>query len=175
MGVEKRTGNLGPIVASSHLASGAMPSLSEMEYALIVTSNAFNRWQSRCMDAAGLTGMTSLEIQVLHWTYHRDREKTLGDLCLMLNVEDTHLVSYAIKKLVGLGLISPGKRGKEKTVAITDTGRQACERYKEVREGLLVKSVLAMGIDENEMSTIAEMLRTISGQYDQASRGAASL
>ncbi len=166
---------IGPIVSSSHLASGAMPSMSELEYALIVTSNAFSRWTMRCMDAAGLSGLTELEIQVLHSTNHRDREKTLGDLCVVLNIEDTHLVTYAIKKLVGLNLVTTGKRGKEKTVRISKQGSEACARYKTIREGLLISSVKSMGVEEVDISNIASMLRALSGQYDQAARGAASL
>lgn len=166
---------IGPIVSSSQLASGAMPAMSEMEYALIVANNAFSRWTVRCMDAAGLSGLTQLEVQILHSSNHRDREKTLGDLCLMLNIEDTHLVSYAIKKLVALGLVSAGKRGKEKTVLVTKQGADACERYKEVREGLLISSVKALGLEDEDVSRVAGLLRSLSGQYDQAARGAASL
>jgi len=167
--------SVGPIVSSSQLASGAMPAMSEMEYALIVAGNAFSRWMVRCMDAAEPSGLTQLEAQVLHSANHRDREKTLGDLCTMLNIEDTHLVTYAIKKLVGLKLVETGKRGKEKTVLITQEGRDACTRYKEVREALLISSIQAMGVEEEDISRIAGMLRALSGQYDQAARGAASL
>ena len=166
---------IGPIVSSSQLADGAMPAMSEMEYALIVASNAFARWMVRCMDAAGLSGLTQLDIQVLHSANHRDREKTLGDLCTMLNIEDTHLVSYAIKKLVGLKLVTTGKRGKEKTVKITSVGSAAAAEYKKVREALLISSVKAMGLEEHDVSRVAGMLRALSGQYDQAARGAASL
>ena len=173
--VENSKPDIGPIVSSSHLASGAMPAMSELEYALIVTSNAFSRWTVRCMDAAGLSGLTELDIQVLHSTNHRDREKTLGDLCMMLNIEDTHLVTYAIKKLVALDLVTTGKRGKEKTVRISNEGSSACQRYKQVREGLLISSVKSMGVEEQDISKVAAMLRALSGQYDQAARGAASL
>ena len=166
---------IGPIVSSSQLADGAMPSLSEMEYALTVANNAFSRWMVRCMDAAGLSGLTPLEVQVLHSTNHRNREKTLGDLCTMLNIEDTHIVSYAIKKLVGLKLIAAGKRGKEKTVKITKSGEAAANRYKNVREALLISSIKSMGMEEADVSRVAAVLRTLSGQYDQAARGAASL
>jgi predicted MarR family transcription regulator len=166
---------VGPIVSSSHLASGAMPSMSELEYALVVASNAFSRWTVRGMNAAGLSGLTQLEVQILHSCHHRNREKTLGDLCLMLNIEDTHLVSYAIKKLVGLKLVSAGKRGKEKTVQVTQAGSDACERYKDVRETLLISSIQAMGLEESDVSRVAGLLRALSGQYDQAARGAASL
>ena len=167
--------SIGPIVSSSHLATGAMPALSEMEYALTVASNAFGRWMVRCMSAAGLSGLTPLEVQILHSVNHRDREKTLGDLCTMLNIEDTHVVSYAIKKLVSLDLVIAGKRGKEKTVKIADKGAEACDKYKEVREALLVSSIQSMGLEEADVSQIAVMLRALSGQYDQAARGAASL
>lgn len=170
----EKTG-IGPIVSSSQLASGMMPAMSEMEYALTVAGNAFNRWMVRCMDAAGLSGLTPLEVQILHSSNHRDREKTLGDLCVMLNIEDTHLVSYAIKKLVGLKMVTTGKRGKEKTVLVTEAGAAACEKYKEVREGLLISSVQTMGLNDSDVSQIAGLLRAISGQYDQAARGAASL
>ncbi len=177
MTIKSATDNsdIGPIVSSSHLASGPMPSLSEMEYALTVANHAFSRWMVRCMSASGLSGLTPLEVQVLHSTNHRDREKTLGDLCTMLNIEDTHVVSYAIKKLVSLELVVAGKRGKEKTVKISSTGALACEKYKEVREALLISSIAAMGLEEAEVSQIAKMLRALSSQYDQAARGAASL
>jgi len=174
---DKDNGTLtvGPIVSSSHLAEGAMPSMSEMEYALIVAHNAFSRWTMHCMDAAGFSGLAYLEVQVLHSTNHRDREKTLSDLCTMLNIEDTHLVTYAIKKLVKLGLATTGKRGKEKTILITDEGRAACDQYKMVREALLISSVKSVGLEAADLSRIAGILRALSGQYDQAARGAASL
>ncbi len=152
-----------------------MPALSELEFALTVTNNAFGRWIVRCMEAAGETGLNNLEIQILHSSNHRDREKTLGDLCTMLNVEDTHLVTYAIKKLVGLGLVTTGKRGKEKTVRITQSGKDACMRYREIREALLISSVRSLGLSDEEVSEFARLLRVLSGQYDQAARGAASL
>lgn len=173
-GALEKTG-IGPIVSSSQLASGNMPAMSEMEYALTVAGNAFNRWMVRCMDAAGLSGLTPLEVQILHSSNHRDREKTLGDLCVMLNIEDTHLVTYAIKKLVGLKMVTTGKRGKEKTVLVTEAGVAACNKYKEVREGLLISSVQAMGLNDSDVSQVAGLLRALSGQYDQAARGAASL
>ena len=48
------TGELGPIVSSAHLATGLMPSLSELEFGLILLGHAFNRWIVRCAAAAGV-------------------------------------------------------------------------------------------------------------------------
>ena len=68
-----------------------------------------------------------------------------------------------------------GRLGKEKTVQVTPAGEALCARYREVREALLVKSVLGTGVDPDQLSEIAARLRALSGQYDQAARAAASL
>ena len=167
--------DIGPVVSAAHLAAGAMPALSELEFALNVSVNAYHRWMVRCSAAAGIAGLTATEVLVLHQVNHRSREKTLADLCLVMNVEDTHLINYAVKKLATAGLVATGKLGKEKTVAITKEGEAACARYHELREALLVKSVRAMGLEEAEVSRLAGLLRAMSGQYDQAARSAASL
>lgn len=171
----KNTVKVGPVVSAEHLASGAMPALSEIEFALNIANNAYQRWMVRASAASGFASLSATDILVIHSINHRDREKTLADLCLVLNVEDTHLVNYSIKKLASLGLVKTGRRGKEKTAKITADGRAACERYRQIREALLVESVKSLGLDESEVSHIATVLRALSGQYEQAARSAASL
>lgn len=166
---------VGPVVLASHLASGALPQLSEMEYVLTVTTNAFHRWMVRCMNAAGQPGMTALDVLVLHGVRHKEREKTLSDLCVVLNVEDTHLVNYSLKKLEGMKLLTTGKRGKEKTAKVTEAGMETCERYHRIRENLLVESVCELGFNADELAKAARLLRALSGQYDQAARSATNL
>jgi predicted MarR family transcription regulator len=167
--------SLGPIVSSGHLASGAMPSLSEFEFGVTMLNHAFHRWMVRCMAAAGVPDLSPFDVLVLHNVNHRGKPKRLADICLVLNVEDTHLVNYALKKLEKLKLLKGGKAGKEKIVTITPAGQAACEKYREVREALLVQSVLGTGIDAKRLSAFAAELRTLSGHYDQAARAAASL
>lgn len=166
---------LGPIVSSGELASGAMPALSEFEFALSMTAHAFQRWIVRGMAAAGVPDLSPLDVLALHHINHRGKPKRLADICLVLNIEDTHVVSYALKKLEKLKLIRSVRQGKEKVVAMTPAGEKACARYREVREGLLVRSVLATGLDKARLSDIAAQMRALSGQYDQAARAAASL
>ena len=165
---------VGPVVSSAHLAASALPELSEVEFAVTMMNHAYQRWITRCADAAGAPGMAPMEVLVLHMTLHRDRPKTLADLCLMLNVEDTHLVNYAIRKLKEHGLIETGRKGKEKTVAITEAGAALCRRYREVREALLIETAAAIGVDPEEMSRLAALMRALSGSYDQAARAAAA-
>lgn len=167
-------GGFGPVVSSAHLANSGLPELSEMEFALTMANNAFHRWMVRCMTAAGLPGLTPLEVLIVHLVHHRARAKSLADICLVLNIEDTHLVSYAVKKLQKHGLVTAGRSGKEKTVAITPAGAAYCAQYGRVREALLIRSVEQLGLDRAELSRLAALLRTLSGSYDQAARGAAA-
>jgi predicted MarR family transcription regulator len=152
-----------------------MPALSELEFGLIIASHAFHRWMVRAMAAAGYPDLSALDVLVLHNVNHRGKAKRLADVCLVLNVEDTHIVTYALKKLEKLKLVKSGRKGKEKVVSITQSGEDACRRYAGIREALLVKSVLDTGVDTASVSKIAAQLRALSGQYDQAARAAASL
>lgn len=162
------------VVSASHLAQGNFPSLSEMEFALTMTNNGFQRWIVRCMAAAGVPGLNALEVLILHLVRHREREKTQADICLVLDIEDTHTVAYAVKKLEGMGLVTTGRRGKEKTVRSTQEGDKACDKYKEVRETLLVNTILEAGLNAEDVSRLAGLLRVLSGHYDQAARSAAA-
>jgi predicted MarR family transcription regulator len=166
---------LGPIVSSAHLAAGQMPALSEFEFGLMMVSHAFHRWTVRCAAAGGVPGLSPLENMILHTVHHRGRPKRLADIALVLNVEDTHLVTYAVKKLEKAGLVKGEKIGKEKAVSITRKGAEACARYHEIREALLIQAVKSFGTDAAALSQIAKEMRALSGLYDQAARAAATL
>jgi len=168
------------IVSSAHLVSERAQELSEFEYGLTVASNAFGRWVTRCLAAAGIPDLSSLDVLVLHSVNHRARAKRLADICFVLNIEDQHLVNYALKKLEKLGLVGRTRRGKEVFWATTDAGRDACQRYREVREACLVEALGALrGVDGTEIgpeiADLARLLRALSGLYDQAARAATSL
>lgn len=167
--------SIGPIVSSAHLAEDSLVELSALEYGLIVSSHAFHRWMVRAMAAADYPDLSALDVLVLHTVRHRGRPKTLADVCLVLGIEETHTVTYAIKKLTRAGLVAGGKRGKEKTVWVTEAGEEACTKYREIRERLLVAGVADLGIEPELLERLAGLLRLMSGQYDQASRAAATL
>lgn len=166
---------VGPIVSSAHLASGNAMELSELEFGLIVAGNAFNRWMVRCMNAAGLPELSPLDVLVLHSVNHRNRAKKTADICLVLNVEDSHTVTYALKKLLKHGVVVSDKRGKETYYSVTEEGMTVCRRYREIREECLVDSLRSLGFSGADTGAVAGFLRGISGLYDQAARSAASL
>lgn len=163
------------IVSSSHLVSVRSPELSEFEFGLNTAYNAYSRWVVRCMGAAGVRDLTFLDVLVLHHVNHRGRAKRLADICFVLNVEDTHLVTYSLKKLVGLGLVAGERVGKEATYATTTAGTAACAKYREIREQCLTSN-FTEGSDENaEIGELARLLRVLTGLYEQAARSATSL
>src|SRR5690606_13039635 len=51
-----------PIVSSAHLASEKLTALSEFEFALMMSGNAFARWIVRCMTAAGQPDLAALDV-----------------------------------------------------------------------------------------------------------------
>ena len=163
------------LVSSAHLVSAKSHELSEFEFGLIIAGHAFNRWVVRCMAAAGIKDLTTLDVLLLHHVNHRAREKKLGDISFMLNIEDTHVVSYSLKKLVSLGVVQSEKRGKEVVFFTTSKGQDYIQRYREIREACLVSSLRADDSENLELGELARFLRTLSGLYDQAARAATSL
>jgi predicted MarR family transcription regulator len=162
-------------VSSAHLVSERSRELSEFEFGLILAGNAFDRWVVRCMAAAGLQDLSTLEVLLLHHVNHRARDKKLADIAFMLNIEDTHVVAYSLKKLVALGLLRSQRHGKEVLFSTTARGQQHIARYREVREACLVASLSGADAENAELAQLARFLRRLSGLYDQAARAATSL
>jgi predicted MarR family transcription regulator len=164
-----------PIVSSSHLAQGRSAELSEFEFGMIIAGNAFNRWAVRCMAAAGMKDMSITDVLVLHHINHRAREKKLADIAFILNIEDTHIVNYSLKKLQALELVQTEKSGKEVLYSTNEAGQAVCKRYYDIREQVLVSGLTGDGTESFELSELARFLRVLSGLYEQAARAAASL
>ena len=173
------------IVSSSHLVSENAAELSEVEYGLIVGWNAFGKWMVKAMATAvaeagmmvtGGTDLAVLDILCLHSVNHRERPKKLGDICFKLNVEDSHTVNYALKKLIKMKLVSSEKHGKEVFYATTPSGVNLCLGYRAVRESCLVNGFADFdGGRGAELGEVARQLRLLSGLYDQAARSATNL
>ena len=173
------------IVSSSHLVSEKAAELSEVEYGLIVGWNAFGKWMVKAMATAiaevgtkdsGETDLAVLDILCLHSVNHRERPKKLADICFKLNVEDSYIVNYALKKLIKMKLVSSKKHGKEVFYATTASGVDLCLKYRAVRESCLVDGFADFyGEKGAELGEVARQLRLLSGLYDQAARSATNL
>ena len=148
----------------------ASQDLSEFEYALIILTNGFQRWVEHCMEAAKVRGLNSLDILVLHAVNHRARGRRLAEICMVLNIDDTHLVAYALKKLAAANLVLVTPKGRERHFETTATGESACIAYRRVRENFLVPSLSWLAGRHDTVRESAGFLRTMTALYDQAGR-----
>lgn len=164
-----------PIVSSAHLVSEQSAELSELEYGMIIANHAFQRWMVRCMMATGIADLGPLDILILHNVNHRDRAKRVADICFNLNIEDTHTVTYSLRKLFKLGLVQNRRQGKETFFSSSEKGQKICQDYREIREECLMESLGTLGVENEKIGEIAKILRSLSGLYDEAARAAASL
>lgn len=161
------------IVSSSHLVSEKGVSLSEFEYALTMVNNAFHRWMLSSSQACDLINISPLDILVLHNIHHRDRPKRIADIAFTLNLDDSHNVAYALRKLSKKGLVTQQRQGKDTFYSASESGVKFCIEYAQMRETCLVKSLEQITINDS-LTEIAKTMRTLSGFYDQASRAARS-
>ena len=159
------------IVSSAHLVAEEAAEMSELEYGLCVATNAFNRWIVRCMAAAGVPDLGPLDVLVLHTVNHRDRPKKLADICFTLNIEDTHTVNYALKKLLKQGLVTADRQGKERLYETSEAGRDASTRYRGPRR-CLIETLTALGtVDTEEIGDAARVLRALRPLRPSRPRG----
>jgi predicted MarR family transcription regulator len=160
-----------PAAAASEFApSPASRELSDFEFTLIILTHGFSRWVVNCMEAANLRGLGALDILVLHTVNHRARDRRLSEVCMVLNIDDTHLVAYALKKLVAAGLVAITRRGRERHYQTTAAGDAACLGYRQVREQFLVQSLAWLSDGRAVLPNMTAFLRTMTALYDQAGR-----
>lgn len=144
--------------------------LSEFEYALIILTYGFQRWVQNCMGAANVHGLNALDILVLHAVNHRARGKRLAEICMVLNIDDMHLVTYALKKLAAAELVLVTPQGRERHFETTARGEAACLEYRKIRENFLVPSLSWVSGRDGVVTETAGFLRMMTALYDQAGR-----
>ena len=162
------------IVSSEHLVSKKSPELSELEFGMIIAWHAFERWMVRCISAAGVKDLTPTDVLIIHHVNHRQTQKKLSDICFTLNIEDTHVVSYGLKKLIASGLIENHRKGKEVFFSTTKV-RKFVQNIVKFEKHVLLPGFSGEVDDNFQLGQTAQLLRAVSGKYDQAARAATSL
>lgn len=153
--------------ASQLRAGGA---LSEFELTLTVLWNNFSQWVERSAGSSGIKGLSSLDILVLHFMIYRSGPLRAVDIAFALSIENIHLVSYAAKKLVRLGLVKSERKGKEILYTPTEKGEPVYQRHLAMRQEYLISAIETVSRPGCDLETLTSMLRTFSGIYDQAAR-----
>jgi predicted MarR family transcription regulator len=152
------------------VASAQSRELSEFEFSLIILMFGFQRWVVNCMEASRFRGLSALDVLVLHAVNHRARGRRMSEICMVLNVDDTHLVAYALKKLVAAGLVHVAAQGRERHYETTAPGDQACMEYRRVRETFLIPALSWLSSERSVVRDAGAFMRTMTAIYDQAGR-----
>lgn len=149
-------------------------SLSDLEFAIINLSFGFHKWVETCMAASATRGLNPMDILVLHGINLRARGRRLAEICMVLNIDDAHLVSYSLKKLLAADLARVHRRGRESHYETTELGDKACDEYRRVRDEFLVPNVqwFIEGRSTTEMQQVTLFLKTMTAMYDQSGRSA---
>ncbi|HEY2685782.1 MAG TPA: winged helix DNA-binding protein [Steroidobacteraceae bacterium] len=147
--------------------------LSEVELALTVLWNSVHRWLSQCSQSSSPSSLSDLDTFLLHLLVYRNKPLRNIDLAFALSIDDMHLVSYSLKKLARLSLITGKKTGKEVFYEPTEAGKIHFYDFFKDRKKYL-EPVMSTVAADYDLAALAVLLRTLSGAYEQAARAAAS-
>ncbi len=148
--------------------------LSDFELSLTILWNSVKRWMSQRSKEGALNGLSNLDVFLMHLLVYRDRELRANDLAFALSIDDMHLVSYSLKKLARMEAISSEKIGKEVFYKATEVAKQHYREFLEDRERFLEPALNHLRYGEYDMESLSQLLRALSGVYEQAARTAAS-
>lgn len=148
--------------------------LSELELSLTVLWNSVRRWMNQRGKASAAPTLSDLDVFLTHLLVYRDRALRATDLAFALSIDDMHLVSYSLRKLVKVGMVSSKKVGKEVFYLPAEDGRAHYEAFLRERSKYLEPAMKYVSKGEHDFESLINLLRVLSGIYEQAARTAAS-
>jgi predicted MarR family transcription regulator len=159
-----------------HLAQDSTGvAMTDLEYAILRVFEAFGRWQSECLAAVSGASITGPENVLLHVVAMKGRAKTIHDVMLLTNRQDTSNVQYGLRKLMKLGFIK--KRGSARVGVFyqtTEKGEKVCREYADLRKKLLLRAVKDLPKFESTSKKCSVHLEAIEKIYTIVAREAAT-
>jgi len=155
-----------------HLATDPFEiGVTELEYALMRTFEAFGRWQAECLANVADLQATGPENAILHVIRMHDRPKSIRDIARLTNREDIPNIQYSLRKLNKAGLIKRMGSGRAGvTYTVTEEGRRITDRYAEIRKSLLISMLKELQHSDERFRQATSTLELIGGIYEQAAR-----
>lgn len=148
--------------------------LTELELTLTVLWNSVRRWMSQRGNSHEVNGLSELDVFLLHLLVYRNRQLRAIDLAFALSIDDMHLVTYSLKKLLRLNMVGSTKIGKEVFYKATDKGQEHYDEFHADRRAYLEPALSFVAQDGIDIAKVNQFLRALSGMYEQAARAAAS-
>jgi predicted MarR family transcription regulator len=161
-----------------HLAeSGPELNFTELEFAILRISGAFERWQKDCLACCIDSGLSGTDNAVLHIVRMHDRAKSISEVARLLNRDDISNLQYSLRKLTKAGLIERAGAGDSKRTAayeVTAEGTRVSDLFAQFRRELLLTLTDSIKNLDVDIVTACKVLNITSGLYDHASTVAAS-
>jgi predicted MarR family transcription regulator len=159
-----------------HLAQTPLEvDVTEIEYALMRSFEAFGRWQAECLASVADISANGPENALLHIIRMNDRPKSVRDLAQMTNRQDIPNIQYSLRKLIKDKMIVRSGSGRSGvTYEVTELGRSVTDCFAAVRKSLLIEAVKRVPDLEKRLEDAAHTLEFMTGIYEEAARTAAT-
>jgi predicted MarR family transcription regulator len=161
-----------------HLAENDQElNFTELEFAIMRISSAFDRWQTDCLACCVDGGLSGVDNAVLHIIRMHDRAKSISEVARLMNRDDLSNLQYSLRKLAKAGLIERAGSGNSKRTAayqVTDQGTRVSDLFAQFRRELLLSLTESIKDLDVDILTACKVLNLTSGLYDHASTVAAS-
>jgi predicted MarR family transcription regulator len=159
-----------------HLAQSAVEvATTELEFALMRTTEGFARWQSECLASVVDLAATGPENAMLHVIRMNERPKTIKDLARLTNRDDVPNIQYSLRKLIAAGLVERRGSGRSGvTYEVTEEGSRVTEDYGALRRRLLIAAVDGVPGFAERLAEATRTLNLLCGIYEEISRVAAT-
>lgn len=159
-----------------HLAEDPVEvSCSELEFALMRAFEGFGRWQSECLASVTDLNASGPENALLHIIRMNDRAKSIKELARLTNRDDIPNIQYAIRKLIGAGLVRKLGSGRSGvTYEATPKGQKVTDDYGTLRRKLLIEEIKNLPGMPDRFQEVIRTLNMLSGLYEEVSRVAAT-
>ena len=144
-----------------------VPGLREFEHSLLLASESYRRWLVHGMAAAGHSGLSALEAAIVIDLAAHEMPRSFIQLCHAVGVEEPHLAHYALRKLRTAGLIQTGRRGKEKTLKLSPSGRDLYAGFQQLSSDALQEPSAQM-LPTETLPQLIKALHRLINIFDQA-------
>ena len=142
-----------------------------IEYSLIRTFGALERWMAECQGVAAHIPMSSTDNLVLNAIRMREVPKGVSELARFLNRDDVSNIQYSLRKLQSEGLIekTSSKKSRRASYQVTRKGRKVTDEFARLRSQLLIAAVPGLTDWEEQVATTRRVLGLMQSIYENAS------
>jgi predicted MarR family transcription regulator len=148
---------------------------TDFEYALMRLYQSFSRWQSECIAGVTNVSLSGQENALLHIIRMHDRPKTIKELLLLTNRQDTPNMQYELRKLLKANFID--KSGTARTgiyYTATPEGMQVCDEFARLRSEILLEAARMDAGAKNLGATVTACMEHMERIYESSTREVAT-